>query len=158
MNADPSLELPTRRATRKLAELAAGELEAGDLVVLSGPVGAGKTFFARALCRALGVPRNIRVTSPTFALVHEYPGRLSILHADLYRIENESQLYELGLDAERDAGRVLVVEWGEPYLHALGGDALLVSLAVSPRRATITATGPRSLLLSRAIHTKSSND
>ena len=149
-----SLELPTRRATRKLAELVAGELDANDLLILSGPVGAGKTFFARALCRALGVPRSVRVTSPTFALVHEYAGRLPIVHADLYRIEGEPELFELGIDAEREAGRVVIVEWGEPYLAALGGDALIVSLALDPRRATLTATGPRSERLSEAIHAK----
>jgi tRNA threonylcarbamoyladenosine biosynthesis protein TsaE len=76
--------------------------------------------------------------------VHEFSGRLPIRHADLYRIGGERELAELGLDAARDDGALLLVEWGEPYVRALGGDALLVSLALDPRRAEITATGPRS--------------
>src|SRR5262245_20643367 len=117
--------LPNRRATRLLARRVAEHVAESDLIIASGPVGAGKTFFVRALCHALGVPMSRRVTSPTFSLVHEYAGRLKILHADLYRIESERQLFELGLEEQRD-GALLVVEWGAPYLAALGGDGLVV--------------------------------
>lgn len=140
----PVFELPTRRATRELGRLLAPLLGPGDLLVLSGPLGSGKTFLSRALCRALGVPRETRVTSPTFALVHEYPGRLPIRHADLYRLRDASELEHLGLEAAREDGAVLVVEWGETYVGALGGDALLVTLALEPRRAELSATGARS--------------
>jgi len=136
-------ELPSERATEELAERLAPLLEGGDLVVLSGPLGAGKTFLARALCVALGVEAK-RVTSPTFSLVHEFSGSVLIAHADLYRLRSPSELAELGLDALRDEGRLLLVEWGESYVEELGGDALLVELARSPRRAVISATGPRS--------------
>lgn len=135
-------ELPTQRATRALAERLAPLLKGGDLVVLSGPLGAGKTFLARALCVALGVDAR-RVTSPTFSLVHEFSGRVPIAHADLYRLRSPAELVNLGLDALRDDGRLLLVEWGESYVEALGGDALLVELALSPRRALISAAGPR---------------
>lgn len=151
MATPPVFPLPTRRATRELAQRVANELGPSDLVVLKGPLGSGKTFFARALCRALGVPPNRRITSPTFALVHEHQGRLPIVHADLYRIEDERQLRELGLDAQRDEGALLVVEWGEPYIAALGGDALVVDIAVEPRRASLVATGPRSAEIARAL-------
>lgn len=136
-------ELPSERATEALAARLAPLLSGGDLVVLSGPLGAGKTFLARALCVALGVEAR-RVTSPTFSLVHEFSGRVPIAHADLYRLRSPSELVELGLDALRDEGRLLLVEWGESYVEELGGDALLVELARSPRRAVISATGPRS--------------
>jgi tRNA threonylcarbamoyladenosine biosynthesis protein TsaE len=152
------LPLPTRRSTIALARALADRLEGGDLVVLAGDLGAGKTFFARALCRSLGVPAAHPITSPTFTLVHEYEGRGPIAHADLYRLggaggELESahaELGQLGLRERRGEGALLVVEWGEPFIEALGGDALLVRLrapadaAASGRAAEITATGRRS--------------
>jgi len=146
-----SISLPNRRATRRLAACLAEKLEASDLVVLTGPLGSGKTFFARALCRALGVPRERRVTSPTFTLVHEHTGRLPIAHADLYRVENERDLVNLGLDALRDAGALLIVEWGEPYIAALGGDALVVTFGLEPRHATLAPGGPRASAVLAAI-------
>ncbi|HEY8946555.1 MAG TPA: tRNA (adenosine(37)-N6)-threonylcarbamoyltransferase complex ATPase subunit type 1 TsaE [Polyangiaceae bacterium] len=146
----PPTLLPTRRATREFARALSEHLVAGDLIVLTGPLGSGKTFLARAVCRALGVPRERRVTSPTFALVHEHAGRLPIAHADLYRLDHPGQLEDLGLLALRDDGRVLLVEWGEPYAAALGGDALIVTLELDPRRVRVTGTGPRSDALARA--------
>ncbi len=121
--------------------------------MLSGDLGAGKTFFARALCRALGVPADVPVTSPTFTLVHEYEGRAPLRHADLYRLHDEAELAELGLREQRAEGAVLLVEWGAPYLDALGGDGLLLEIAVSPtgeRTARPVSTGPRSQVLARA--------
>ncbi|APR83924.1 TsaE protein [Minicystis rosea] len=144
--------LPTRRATIHLAERLAPALAAGDLVVLEGDLGAGKTFFSRALCRALGVPPSIPVTSPTFTIVHEYDGRLPIRHADLYRLHGPEELGPLGLREQRGDGALLLIEWGTPYLDALGGDALVLSLRVSPageRTAHPRGTGPRGDALAR---------
>jgi tRNA threonylcarbamoyladenosine biosynthesis protein TsaE len=140
--------LGTRRATIRLARQLAPLLAAGDLVILKGDLGAGKTFFARALCRALGVPSSTAVTSPTFTLVHEHEARLPILHADAYRLADASELAELGLREARAGGALLLVEWGEPHLSALGGDALLISFSTPPSRAArISSTGPRSAAL-----------
>jgi len=139
-----NFDLPTRRSTQKLAQLIAPLLAESDLVVLTGPLGSGKTFFVRALCRALGLPAAQRVTSPTFTLVQEHDTVPPLAHADLYRLNGPEQLRELGLDAQRDDGRLLLVEWGEPYIAQLGGDALLVSFALDPRRAAVSATGRRS--------------
>ncbi|WP_437779177.1 tRNA (adenosine(37)-N6)-threonylcarbamoyltransferase complex ATPase subunit type 1 TsaE [Sorangium sp. So ce1097] len=165
------IELPTRRSTIRLARALAGRLAGGDLVVLAGDLGAGKTFFARALCRALGVPPALPVTSPTFTLVHEHEGRVPIAHADAYRLGGASpaagaaggaspaagaagdaaaELAQLGLRERRGEGALVVVEWGEPFVEALGGDALLVHLAAPAdpaapgRAAEIRATGERS--------------
>jgi len=148
--------LPTRRSTIRLAQRLAAALDGGDLVVLSGDLGAGKTFFTRALCRSLGVPAEIPVTSPTFTLVHEYDGRVPVRHADLYRIHDEDELAGLGLRDARAEGAALVVEWGAPYAEALGGDALLLEIALAPagaacaREARIVPTGLRSRALARA--------
>jgi tRNA threonylcarbamoyladenosine biosynthesis protein TsaE len=139
-----SIAHPDTAATRALAAKVAPLLAPGDLVVLSGPLGSGKTFFARALCRSLGLPSRVRVPSPTFTLVHEHDTSPPVSHADLYRLRDERDVMGLGLDAQRDDGRVLLVEWGEPYITLLGGDALVVELATAPRRATLRSTGKRS--------------
>jgi tRNA threonylcarbamoyladenosine biosynthesis protein TsaE len=138
------IELPTRKATLELGRRLAPLLCARDLVVLSGALGAGKTFLVRAVCRALGLSAEERVTSPTFSLVHEYETQPPVAHADLYRLSEPHDVQGLGLDSMRDDGRVLLVEWGEPFVALLGGDALLVALSREPRRAVIDASGPRS--------------
>ena len=140
-------DLPSRRATIRLARRLAPLLRASDFVVLSGDLGTGKTFFVRALCRALGVPSAVEVTSPTFTLVHEIAGRLPIVHADAYRLEDEGELLALGLREARSEGGLLLLEWGAPYIDVLGGDALVISFehAASPskRRVTLSARGAR---------------
>jgi len=144
--------LPSKQATSRLAADLAPLLLPADLVLLGGPLGAGKTFFARALGRALGLRSDQRVTSPTFSLVHEYETEPKLVHADLYRLgDSERAVFELGLRAARDDGALLVVEWGVPFERILGGDALVVSLAREPRQAVISATGPRSQQLLEAL-------
>jgi tRNA threonylcarbamoyladenosine biosynthesis protein TsaE len=140
-----TIELPTRRATIRFARRLAPLLAPGDLLVLSGDLGTGKTFFTRALARALGVPAHHEVTSPTFTLVHELPGRVPITHADAYRLADADELLDLGLRERRGEGAVVVVEWGEPYLDALGGDAIVVSFdhAERGRVATVSGVGRR---------------
>jgi tRNA threonylcarbamoyladenosine biosynthesis protein TsaE len=144
--------LPSKAATARLAADLAPSLAAGDLLLLDGPLGAGKTFFTRALARALGLGAGTRVTSPTFTLVHEYPTAPPLVHADLYRLsDDERGVFELGLVGQRDDGALLVVEWGLPFERLLGGDALVMRLAREPRSATFSATGPRSRRLLEAL-------
>ena len=156
---DSTIALPTRRRTMRLAATLAELLLPGDLVILKGDLGAGKTFFTRALARALGVPPSISITSPTFTLVHEIPARVPLAHADLYRLNEPGELAELGLRDRRGEGAALLVEWGEPYLDALGGDALILELAVPPsgtgREARLTGTGPRGQALAAALANRS---
>ncbi len=155
----PPIALPTRRRTTRLAATLAELLLPGDLVILKGDLGAGKTFFTRALARALGVPPSIGITSPTFTLVHEIEAKIPIAHADLYRLNEPGELAELGLRDRRGEGAALVVEWGEPYLDALGGDALVLELAVAPggsgREARVAGTGPRGKALATALADRS---
>ncbi len=140
-------ELPTRRDTRRLASAVGHTIVPGDVVVLEGALGAGKTFFVRCAARALGVPTELAVQSPTFALVHEYPAaERVVVHADLYRLASPRDVDDLGLADRRAEGAVLFVEWGLRFVPELGGDALRVVLSVTPhtRRAELSATGPRS--------------
>lgn len=145
------IDLPTRRATVRLARRLAPVLAGGDLVLLDGPLGAGKTFFVRALCRALGLPQSERVTSPTFTLVQELETEPPVAHADLYRLSTGADVDALGLGAARLEGRIVLVEWGGPHLDRLGGDALRLELSVEPRRAHLEATGPRSEAIVRRL-------
>jgi tRNA threonylcarbamoyladenosine biosynthesis protein TsaE len=100
-------------------ELAA-TLLAGDVVLLYGDLGAGKTAFVRGLAEGLGVPRD-EVSSPTFTLIQEYRGgRLTLFHVDLYRIEDPREFDELGLDEIAEDG-VLSIEWAEKLPRAARG-------------------------------------
>lgn len=106
-------ELATGSAaeTEIAAERLAGRLEAGDVLLLEGPLGSGKTTFVRGLARGLGVAG--RVASPTFQLVRVYPGRPSLVHADLFRLqEPQAALADLGLDELLEQA-VAAIEWGD---------------------------------------------
>jgi tRNA threonylcarbamoyladenosine biosynthesis protein TsaE len=140
------IALPSRRATRKLAEALGATLQHGDLVILSGELGAGKTFFVRALARKLGLAWPEPVTSPTFALIAELETTPRVVHADLYRLNSAAQLVDLGLEPMRESA-ALVVEWGAAYADALGGDALEIRLSRPPRHADVSASGRRSAQL-----------
>jgi tRNA threonylcarbamoyladenosine biosynthesis protein TsaE len=134
------IELPTRRATIRLAQALAAAIKPGDLVILEGGLGAGKTFLVRAMLRALGVAEEIAVPSPTFTLMNEYearvPSAFPVIHADLYRLlgsgDLELEVAELGLRSRRGEGAALVVEWGTEAESTLGGDALRISIERAP--------------------------
>lgn len=144
-----SLPLPTRRATQRLGALLAETLEAGDLVVLEGDLGAGKTFLVRAIARGMGVPAATAVTSPTFTLVNEYDTRLPLLHSDLYRLGDADELSELGLVERIGRDAVVIVEWGDRFGEALGGAGLWIWLAYAEhgRSARLEARGERARAL-----------
>jgi tRNA threonylcarbamoyladenosine biosynthesis protein TsaE len=105
-------ELITRSEAETEAAGAAlsGQLATGDLVLLVGPLGAGKTAFARGLARGLG--SDAHVSSPTFQLLRIYSGRVPLAHVDLFRLERSAELAGLGLDELLDRG-IVVVEWGD---------------------------------------------
>ncbi len=150
------LDLPTRRATRRLGAALAQSLEPGDLVVLEGELGAGKTFLVRAVARGLGVPAATPITSPTFTLVNEYSARLPLLHADLYRLGAPDELVELGLVERIGRDAVALVEWGDRFADALGSAGLWIWLryADAGRGARIEARGERGQALLARLRTR----
>jgi len=148
------LSLSTRRATRRLGTQLAAQLTPGDLVVLEGDLGAGKTFLVRGIARALGVPAETAVTSPTFTLVQEYAASVPLVHADLYRLGDPDELIELGLLDRIGRDAVVIVEWGDRFADALGQEGLWIwlSYAEPGRHARLEARGARGhALLARMV-------
>jgi tRNA threonylcarbamoyladenosine biosynthesis protein TsaE len=128
------MELPDAADTEALGERLAAGLGAGDLVVLSGPLGAGKTVFVRGLARGLGVAGP--VTSPTFVIAREHrplPGGAGVplVHVDAYRLGGAAELDDLDLDTDL-AEAVVAVEWGEGVAERLAARHLLVRLTRRP--------------------------
>ena len=146
--------LASRRDTVRLARALAARLEPGDLVLLSGDLGAGKTFLARAVARALGVGEKTAIASPTFTLVQEYDTpRGVVLHVDLYRLLDspsglDAEVARLGLRERRAEGAIVLVEWGEDARAALGDDpAFAVHLTTrGPTSRAVAVTGARAPL------------
>lgn len=131
--------------THDIAAALAGIARSGDLVVLSGEMGAGKTAFAQGFGRALGVDEPI--TSPTFTLVHSYDADgLTLYHADLYRLERLAEVSELALGELREMDGIVLVEWGE-VAASMFGELLEVRLSMveddpEAREIELSATGP----------------
>jgi tRNA threonylcarbamoyladenosine biosynthesis protein TsaE len=132
--------------TREIAAALAASARAGDVVVLAGEMGAGKTAFAQGFGAAIGVTEPM--TSPTFNLVHSHPaGRLTVHHADLYRLSTNHEVADLALAELAEADGLLLVEWGDVVAATLG-EHLLVRLELdlalddeSVRAISVTAVG-----------------
>ena len=107
---------------RQLAQ----ELHSGDVVALFGGMGMGKTAFVRGLADGLGL--SAEVSSPTFALVHDYGGQPPLVHFDMYRINGWDDLYSTGFFDYLDAGAILAVEWSENIQAALPPEAIRVHI------------------------------
>jgi tRNA threonylcarbamoyladenosine biosynthesis protein TsaE len=97
--------------TQSLGEAVARALPGGAVVALFGGLGAGKTAFVQGMARAAGVPPEIPVVSPTYTLIHEYPGQRTLIHVDLYRLAGGADLEEIGLYELMDGGALVAVEW-----------------------------------------------
>jgi tRNA threonylcarbamoyladenosine biosynthesis protein TsaE len=105
--------------TSSAGERFAAQLQAGDVVLLYGDLGAGKTAFVRGIARGLGASPD-DVTSPTFTLMQEYRGRLSLVHVDLYRLSPD-EVGALGIEESTDAPSVIAIEWAERWNRAPQG-------------------------------------
>jgi len=130
--------------TRELAAALSSLARPGDVIVLAGDLGAGKTAFVQGFGRGLGVAD--RITSPTFTLVHVYEGRLPVHHLDVYRLGQLSEALDLGLPEMLDDGGVVLIEWGDAILPVLPHDFLEVRVTFGPedddRYLAFQAVGP----------------
>ena len=113
-----TIETRAPEETTALAERLGAAAEAGTVLCLVGDLGAGKTLFTQGFARGLGVTED--VTSPTFALMNQYRGRLPVTHFDLYRLEREDELDEIGFYEYAEDGRsVVLIEWADKFPDAL---------------------------------------
>lgn len=131
--------------TRDLGTAVSAMAGPGDVVVLAGDLGAGKTAFVQGFGRGLGVAE--RITSPTFTIVHVYEGgRLPIHHIDVYRLDQLSEVLDLGLAEMLDEGGVVLIEWGDAIAAILPNDYLEVRVTFGEgdddRQLAVAAIGP----------------
>jgi tRNA threonylcarbamoyladenosine biosynthesis protein TsaE len=130
--------------TRALAAGLASLAKPGDLIVLAGDLGTGKTAFAQGFAKGLGIEEP--VTSPAFILVRTYEGRLPMVHLDVYRLDTMQELVDLGIAELLDDGAVTLVEWGDAVAQGLPADFLEVRLEATggpdDRQLSIRTVGP----------------
>jgi len=134
----------SQQATEALGEVVAPLLALGDVLVLTGDLGAGKTQLAKGIARGLGVAEP--VTSPTFNLLLVHPGRLPLYHFDLYRLERADELEDLDYWGTLEADGVSLVEWGDRFAEAMPPDGVLVRIAIigdEERELALTPLGER---------------
>jgi tRNA threonylcarbamoyladenosine biosynthesis protein TsaE len=127
---DLSVITMSAEETRIVGASLAPTLLPGDVISMSGDLGAGKTVFVQGLAAALGVEQ--RITSPTFTLIHEYEGRFPVVHVDVYRLDSIQEVLDLGFEELVDPGAVLLVEWGEAVMPLLPRRYLEVAIRRSP--------------------------
>lgn len=114
--------------TYRLGEIIGEQLVAGDIVALIGDLGAGKTTLTQGIAHGLAVPESYAVTSPTFTLVNEYPGRLILYHVDVYRLSGIADLETIGYEEYFFADGVTVIEWADKIEEILKEDCILIEL------------------------------
>ncbi|MDO8751114.1 MAG: tRNA (adenosine(37)-N6)-threonylcarbamoyltransferase complex ATPase subunit type 1 TsaE [Dehalococcoidia bacterium] len=130
--------------TQALGEALGKAAQPGDLFLLWGELGAGKTCLVQGIARGLGVRDTVR--SPTFVIVTHHPGRLTLYHIDLYRLDNPLEVLDLGLDEYIEGGGVCVVEWADKAMPLFPLEHLVVELrhvGEQERQIMLTAFGAR---------------
>jgi tRNA threonylcarbamoyladenosine biosynthesis protein TsaE len=129
-------------------------LKSGMVLSLEGDLGAGKTLFVKGLAEGLSVPESIYVTSPSYAIIHEYPGRLPLFHADLYRIEDSADLDDLGLFEIMDGDKVVAIEWAERIRNALPPEGMTIRFEMlndEVRKISMAAAGLQAVDVLRTL-------
>lgn len=128
-----TLEIPSDspEETIDIGRLIGGILAPGDVVGLVGPLGAGKTQLTKGIAMGLGLCDSRMVNSPTFVLVNEYDTRLPIHHIDAYRLAGATELAALGFEEMTQASGVVIVEWADRVIDAIGSESLMIELVPS---------------------------
>jgi tRNA threonylcarbamoyladenosine biosynthesis protein TsaE len=144
--------------TRTVGERLGRNITAATTIALIGDLGSGKTVFVQGIGRGLHVPAEYYITSPTFTLINEYPGRLRLHHVDLYRIEDPIDIEEIGLHEIMGGDGVTVIEWAERLGGELPAQHICIHLELSndqARHMTITAAGSAAVaMLKNAVNIK----
>lgn len=143
------LTLPSRTATVSLGRTLGRALRGGEVLGLIGELGAGKTALVKGIAEGLNVPASA-VTSPTFVLIHEYQGRMPLIHVDLYRLRSPAEAETLGLHEYFHWPAVTVIEWADRFPALLPEDHLVVRLThgrSTVRRAHLSALGDQAVAL-----------
>ena len=122
-----TIESTSTAETEKIGQQVGQHLNGGDVVALEGDLGMGKTSFIRGLARGLDI-KDREVSSPTFVFVHEHHGRLSLIHMDLFRIEQSEDLFDLGIMDYLEGPRVIAIEWAEKAGSLLPENKLTIKI------------------------------
>lgn len=134
------------KETQSLGEEIGNNLGSKLVICLSGSLGSGKTSFVQGLARGLDVPESYYITSPTYSLIHEYPGRIPLFHIDLYRIRSRDEIEGTGLYEILDRLGIFAIEWPDYVLNDLGADFLSIRFEFAgddTREICITANGEK---------------
>jgi tRNA threonylcarbamoyladenosine biosynthesis protein TsaE len=124
------LESSSPKETELIGFILGSSAKAGLMITLKGDLGAGKTLLTKGIARGLGVPKPEYVNSPTFTIHKVYEGRLTLNHMDFYRLGEEDELLDLGLDEALGARGVSVIEWPDNFFPLLGDELLMVEIKV----------------------------
>jgi tRNA threonylcarbamoyladenosine biosynthesis protein TsaE len=128
--------------TQKLGEIIGTAITDGTVLALTGDLGSGKTAFVQGLARGLEVPDDYYITSPSYTLINEYPGRYSLFHVDLYRILNPMDMEDIGLYEILHNSGIVAIEWADRIGQKLMPDSITIHFEITgdeTRKISITA-------------------
>lgn len=143
--------------TRELGQKIGLLIKQPLIVALIGDLGCGKTAFVQGLAQGLGVPAEYYITSPTFTLINEYPGRLPLFHVDLYRLENPNDFGDIGLDELLDDQAVVAIEWADKLPDAVFDTCLSLTFEIvedDSRKISVKASGQNEMVLIKTLESK----
>ncbi|MFP4015769.1 MAG: tRNA (adenosine(37)-N6)-threonylcarbamoyltransferase complex ATPase subunit type 1 TsaE [Halanaerobiales bacterium] len=134
--------------THNIGQQIGSMVEPGQIILLSGKLGAGKTILTQGICDGLGVDED--VTSPTYNLINEYEGDLTVYHMDLYRLEEEEDLYDLGIEDYLESDGIIIIEWPDLVYDLIPPDFIYIKIGVEEkevRKISFEAEGEKGMSL-----------
>jgi len=143
--------------TRKLGQTIGTLIKQPLVIALTGDLGSGKTAFVQGLASGLEVPAEYYITSPTFTLINEYPGRYPLVHVDLYRLEDIHDFEDIGLDDLMYDQAVIVIEWADKLSDGLPAEHLAINMEIIDadcRKLSLVASGHNEVNLIIALETQ----